>query len=54
METIYSEQTNTSEIANLVKETNLQHVAIIMDGNGRWAKNKGLPSASGTKKELIL
>ena len=50
METIYSEQTNTSEIANLVKETNLQHVAIIMDGNRRWAKNKGLPSAVGHKK----
>ena len=25
------------------------HVAIIMDGNGRWAKNKGLPRLSGHK-----
>ena len=25
------------------------HVAIIMDGNGRWAKNKGLPRISGHK-----
>ena len=24
-----------------------QHVAIIMDGNGRWAKQRGLPRASG-------
>ncbi|MEE1222018.1 MAG: polyprenyl diphosphate synthase, partial [Bacteroidaceae bacterium] len=24
-----------------------QHVAIIMDGNGRWAKAKGLPRSSG-------
>ena len=24
-----------------------QHVAIIMDGNGRWAKNHGLPRAQG-------
>ncbi len=24
-----------------------QHIAIIMDGNGRWAKNKGLPRALG-------
>ncbi len=23
------------------------HVAIVMDGNGRWAKNKGLPRAAG-------
>jgi len=26
------------------------HIAIIMDGNGRWAKNKGLPRAAGHKK----
>ncbi|MFD1953785.1 isoprenyl transferase [Paenibacillus thailandensis] len=24
-----------------------QHVAIIMDGNGRWAKNRGLPRVAG-------
>jgi undecaprenyl diphosphate synthase len=24
-----------------------EHIAIIMDGNGRWAKNKNLPRASG-------
>ncbi len=29
---------------------NLQHIAIIMDGNGRWAKRKGLPRAAGHKK----
>ena len=26
-----------------------RHVAIIMDGNGRWAKQKGLPRAAGHK-----
>lgn len=26
------------------------HVAIIMDGNGRWAKSKGLPRTAGHKK----
>jgi undecaprenyl diphosphate synthase len=25
----------------------LQHIAIIMDGNGRWAKRRGLPRAQG-------
>ena len=25
------------------------HVAIVMDGNGRWAKSKGLPRAAGHK-----
>ncbi len=27
-----------------------QHVAIIMDGNGRWAKARGLPRSAGHKK----
>jgi len=27
-----------------------QHIAIIMDGNGRWAKKRGLPRAAGHKK----
>ena len=26
------------------------HIAIIMDGNGRWAKSKGLPRTAGHKK----
>ena len=28
----------------------LQHIAIIMDGNGRWAKAKGLPRSAGHKQ----
>ena len=27
-----------------------QHVAIIMDGNGRWAKKRGLPRTAGHKQ----
>ena len=27
-----------------------QHVAIIMDGNGRWAKARGLPRIAGHKR----
>ena len=38
------------EIQNIVKTTNLNHVAIIMDGNRRWAKEKFLPSAMGHQK----
>ena len=26
------------------------HVAIILDGNGRWAKKRGLPRAMGHKE----
>lgn len=38
------------EIKKIVEETNLNHIAIIMDGNRRWAKEKKLPSALGHKK----
>ena len=36
-------------LAHPEKETQapLQHIAIIMDGNGRWAKNRGLPRTAG-------
>ena len=42
--------TETENIPTLVKETGLKHIAIIMDGNRRWAKEKNLPSAMGHKK----
>lgn len=29
-----------------------EHIAIIMDGNGRWAKKRGLPRTSGHKEGL--
>ena len=32
------------------KENVPTHIVIIMDGNRRWAKSKGLPSAIGHKK----
>ena len=38
------------EIKNIIKDTNLKHIAIIMDGNRRWAKEKNLPTAMGHKK----
>ena len=31
----------------LIKEIMPQHVAIIMDGNGRWAKQRGVPRVAG-------
>lgn len=38
------------EVIKIINETDLKHVAIIMDGNRRWAKEKSLPSAVGHKK----
>jgi undecaprenyl diphosphate synthase len=41
-------------IPNLSSELNLtklpQHVAVIMDGNGRWAKQRGLPRIEGHRR----
>lgn len=39
-----------TEIKNIINDTDLKHIAIIMDGNRRWAKEKNLPSAVGHKK----
>lgn len=35
---------------NVVKDLNIKHIAIIMDGNRRWAKENNLPTAAGHKK----
>lgn len=35
----------------MTKENNkLEHLAIIMDGNGRWAARRGLPRSMGHRK----
>lgn len=39
-----------SDIKRIVQECGLKHIAIIMDGNRRWAKEKNFPTAVGHKK----
>ena len=39
-----------NKLQEIVKNTKLKHIAVIMDGNRRWAKSKLLPSAAGHKK----
>jgi len=36
--------------ADLVQERMPRHVAVIMDGNGRWAKQRGLPRIMGHRR----
>ena len=38
------------DIKEAIKNTSLSHIAIIMDGNRRWAKEHLLPSMKGHKK----
>ena len=37
-------------VSNMENSLHPNHIAIIMDGNGRWAKQRGLPRISGHKK----
>ena len=38
---------NTDVYSRVDKERLPQHVAVIMDGNGRWAKKRALPRSAG-------
>ncbi len=40
-------KSNSELIAEVKKNSLPQHIAIIMDGNGRWAKSKNLPRIKG-------
>lgn len=42
--------TEEKTVESVVKDTSLKHIAVIMDGNRRWAKEKHLPSAMGHSK----
>ncbi|WP_434930018.1 isoprenyl transferase [Shewanella sp. HL-SH8] len=37
------------QLSDIVRQSLPKHVAIIMDGNGRWAQNKGMPRVVGHK-----
>lgn len=40
-------KTKTIEKNDILKKPLPQHIAVIMDGNGRWATKKGLPRVAG-------
>src|SRR5699024_8652070 len=42
------------KIKRIKFENTPEHIAIIMDGNGRWAKNKGLPRIAGHKEGMTV
>lgn len=42
-------QKNTEELTDISQIELPKHVGIIMDGNGRWAKMRGLPRSAGHK-----
>ena len=48
------EKNNTDLLKKIDSQKVPEHVAIIMDGNGRWATNKGLPRSFGHKKGVSV
>lgn len=49
-----SSNQTTEELIHQIKKTSLpKHVAIIMDGNGRWAKKRNLPRTAGHAAGMI-
>ncbi|MGK7893599.1 MAG: polyprenyl diphosphate synthase, partial [Xenococcus sp. (in: cyanobacteria)] len=40
----------TDKVLSLDSHKLPQHVAVIMDGNGRWAKQQGLPRIEGHRR----
>lgn len=46
---VREENSETYDVKKLVSESGLQHIAFIMDGNGRWAKKRSLPREAGHK-----
>ena len=44
----------TDLIMKIDKKKLPKHVAIIMDGNGRWATRKGLPRSFGHKQGVSV
>lgn len=48
VESPYTDEQLTS--LGLSRERLPQHIAIIMDGNGRWAQNRGLPRIEGHRR----
>jgi undecaprenyl diphosphate synthase len=50
MESIEEKLEKTANRLGLTTEHMPRHIAIIMDGNGRWAEQKGLPRAEGHRR----
>ena len=48
------DKANNDLLKRIDKQKVPEHVAIIMDGNGRWATKKGLPRSFGHNKGVSV
>ena len=49
----FAELTEDDLLSQLDQDTLPRHVAVIMDGNGRWASQRGLPRIAGHREGLV-
>ncbi|MDX8046970.1 isoprenyl transferase [Gracilibacillus sp. S3-1-1] len=48
----FKNKEDTVDLSNTVLENIPKHIAIIMDGNGRWAQKRGLPRVAGHREGM--
>ena len=46
---LFPKESTTSDVSELIQASGFRHIAFIMDGNGRWAKKRGMPREFGHK-----
>lgn len=51
--TAQAQSLSQADVCKLLSQTGLRHIGIIMDGNRRWAKQRGLPTASGHQQGVV-
>ena len=46
----YCQPTSSTDLPDVPRERLPRHIAVIMDGNGRWAQQQGLPRIEGHRR----
>ena len=54
LKNIPTKNSNINLLSEIDKQRIPEHVAIIMDGNGRWATERGLPRSFGHNKGVTV
>ncbi|BBN99821.1 isoprenyl transferase [Sporolactobacillus terrae] len=52
MKTSFIDKKQSEDRISCLGDNKLNHIAIIMDGNGRWAQKRGMPRVAGHKEGL--
>jgi undecaprenyl diphosphate synthase len=50
----FNNKQQTEELLHFQGDYSPEHIAIVMDGNGRWAQNRGMPRVAGHKEGMAV